>query len=85
MDDSSYRLIFYLDKKDEIYPYIAKKKWCIFPSVIVKYSKFANFTGLYFPYFTTFSKFDKFWLKIQQIFGKIFGDSCAFGKHYSPS
>jgi hypothetical protein len=24
MDDSSYRLIFYLDKKDEIYHYISK-------------------------------------------------------------
>jgi hypothetical protein len=26
MDDSSYRLIFYLDKKDEIYHYIAQKR-----------------------------------------------------------
>jgi hypothetical protein len=30
------------------------RKWCIFPRVILKYSKFANFTRLYFPYFTTF-------------------------------
>jgi hypothetical protein len=100
MDYSSYQLIFYLDKKDEIYHYSSKehpkiskiakfgcemlqntenmalrnsvanfdilvlraekctplsaRKWRIFPRVILKYSKFANFTGLYFPYFTTF-------------------------------
>ena len=30
------------------------RKSCIFPHVILKYSKFANFTGLYFSFFTTF-------------------------------
>jgi hypothetical protein len=70
MDDSRYRLFFYLDKKDEIYHYSSKEhpkiskiakfgcevgsKVAHFSGVILKCSKFANFTGLYFPYFTTF-------------------------------
>jgi hypothetical protein len=43
------------------YKYYARKnatlsaqKWFIFPCIILKYSKFSNFTGLYFPYFTIF-------------------------------
>jgi hypothetical protein len=96
IDNSSYRLFFYQDKKDEIYHYgseehpkiskiaklslvakcckirkiqpcevskvlravkitIFEPKVVIFTArVILKYSKFANFTGAYFPYFTTF-------------------------------
>ena len=33
---------------------ISAQKWKLFPRVIQIYTKFANFTGLYFPYFTTF-------------------------------
>jgi hypothetical protein len=29
------------------------QKWLFFPPVMQMYTKFANFTGLYFPHFTT--------------------------------
>ena len=37
-----------------IFQVLLSRKWCIFSRVILKYSKFANFTGLYFSCFTTF-------------------------------
>ena len=64
MGDSSYRLNFDQGKKNEIQHHKLErapqneqnfrlKKWLFFPRVISIYTKFANFTGLYFPHLKT--------------------------------
>ena len=49
MGDSSYGLNFDIGKKNEIQHYSQKEHFRM-----QIYTKFANFTGLYFPHFTTF-------------------------------
>ena len=39
----------------DIYIELTGQKWLFLPRVIQIYTKFANFTGLYFLHFTTFS------------------------------